>query len=215
LYTPGSTINSSLKYTAKLAIMNRHVILDRDGVINRDSPTAVLSLEQFQFLPGVFEALRLLNENGFRVHIVSNQSAVGRGRLSGKDLNRITQFMVEKVRQNGGDFETIQYCIHRPGDGCRCRKPQPGMLLNLKRLYNIDLAQTFVIGDKPIDVECADKTGARTVLLNSGLTRYDWSTMPPEQQKPEFIAENLLEAVKKIVLNNIKGTDHELCRKIS
>ena len=138
---------------------NCHIILDRDGVINRDSETSILSVEQFEFLPGVLKALRLLNENGFKVHVVSNQSAVGRGRLTEDTLQNITRFMVDTVRDNGGDFTTIQYCIHRPQDCCSCRKPSPQMLLNLKRLYNIDPAHTFFIGDKPNDVQCGRAAG--------------------------------------------------------
>ena len=181
---------------------NRHIILDRDGVINRDSEASILSVEQFEFLPGVLEALRLLNENGFKVHLVSNQSSVGRGWITEDTLQKITRFMIDTARENGGAFTTIQYCIHRPQDACRCRKPSPGMLLNLKRLYNIDPARTYFIGDKPNDVQCGKAAGVQTVLVNSGLIQYDWTFDFGPDQKPGFISENLLKAVEEIILKN-------------
>jgi D-glycero-D-manno-heptose 1,7-bisphosphate phosphatase len=194
---------------------NRHIFLDRDGVINRDYETSVLSVEQFEFLPGTLEALRLLNENGFKVHVVSNQSSVGRGWITEDTLQEITRGMVEAVRKEGGEITTIQYCLHDPRAGCRCRKPSPGMLLNLRRLYNVDPARTFFIGDKPIDVQCGRAAGVRTVLVNSGLIQYDWNFDFAPQQKPEFISESLLKAVEEIILTNGQGVDCELRCKIS
>lgn len=181
---------------------NRHIFLDRDGVINRDYETSVLTLEQFEFLPGTLEALRLLNENGFKVHVVSNQSSVGRGLTTEDTLQEITRTMVETIRDHGGDITTIQYCIHSPQDRCRCRKPSPGMLLNLKRLYNVDPARTFFIGDKPIDMQCGRAAGIQTVLVNSGLIQYDWTFDFSPEQKPGYISENLLKAVEEIILTD-------------
>ena len=104
------------------------IILDRDGVINRDSPAYIKSWEEFEFLPGSLEALKQLHQNGFTTIIITNQSAIGREMITREILEGMHRRMSEAVRSHGGWIEDIFYCPHRPDEGCDCRKPKNGLI---------------------------------------------------------------------------------------
>ena len=189
--------------------MQELILMDRDGVINRERKGYVLHPEQLEFLPDALKALRLLNKNGFRAHILSNQSPVGRGLLSMEMLNKITRHMVEIIRQHGGNIESIQYCPHRPDEKCRCRKPRSGLFHNLERVYNVNLPRTWFVGDKLTDIQAAQAVGCRTILVNSGADKYDSSEGFPDESTPDFFAKNLYEAVTQIILKEDKQNKGE------
>ena len=146
----------------------RLVILDRDGVINLDSPDYILAPEQFMPVPGSLEAIAALARASIRVAVASNQSAVGRGWITEEDLGRIHARMLSLVREAGGEVHDWAYCLHAPDDGCRCRKPRPGLLEDLLTRAGVVPADALVIGDSARDVEAAAALGIPAVLVASG-----------------------------------------------
>lgn len=146
----------------------RIVVLDRDGVINRDLGRHVLSWEEFEFLPGALEAIARLTERGFLLSVASNQSAVEAGTLSMDELAMIDRRMRAEVVNAGGLITSSHYCPHTPFSHCLCRKPRPGLLLDIARRHAVEPQSLIVIGDAMRDAEAAHAVGARAVLVASG-----------------------------------------------
>lgn len=144
------------------------IFLDRDGVINRNRDDYVKCWAEFEFLPGSLAALRLLAQRGVRVVIVTNQSAVGRGVISQRTLAGIHRRMRAEVEARGGKIDAIICCPHTPGDGCRCRKPRPGLLLRAIRRFRIDPASSCFVGDSVSDLKAARTAGIPFVMVLSG-----------------------------------------------
>jgi D-glycero-D-manno-heptose 1,7-bisphosphate phosphatase len=144
------------------------VFVDRDGVINRNRSDYVKSWAEFRFLPGSLRALAALNASGYRVIVVTNQSAVNRGLMGVEDLDEIHGRMGEIVAANGGRIEAILYCPHRPDEGCGCRKPRPGLFRRAASELRVDLAAAYYIGDSLSDVDAARAAGVRPILVWSG-----------------------------------------------
>jgi D-glycero-D-manno-heptose 1,7-bisphosphate phosphatase len=146
----------------------RLVLIDRDGVINRDSDEYIKSVEEWVPLPGSLEAIADLTRAGFTVAVITNQSGIGRGLFSEETLAEIHTAMRAAVEAAGGTLAGIFYCPHRPDAGCDCRKPEPGLLLQAARRFGVALDGVAFIGDKPSDVEAAVAAGARPVLVGPG-----------------------------------------------
>jgi len=147
----------------------RYVLLDRDGVINRQVVNGyVTRWKDFSFLPGVLSALRLLREHDYTVLVVSNQSCVGRGLLSWEELQAITRRMVLEVALAGGAIAKVYYCPHAPADLCNCRKPEPGLLQKAMEEHQAWPAQIYMIGDSASDLEAAARAGCRSLLIRRG-----------------------------------------------
>jgi D-glycero-D-manno-heptose 1,7-bisphosphate phosphatase len=145
---------------------HRYVLVDRDGVINRRIANGcVTRWKDFEFLPGVLAALRLLKENGYKALVVSNQSCVGRGVLSWQELQAITRRMLLEVALAGGAIDKVYYCPHAPGDNCGCRKPQPELLLKAMEEHHVWPAQIYMVGDSESDMEAAARAGCRGLLV--------------------------------------------------
>ncbi len=144
------------------------VILDRDGVINRDSSEFVKSAAEWQPLPGSLEALGLLTRSGHAVWIASNQSGIGRGLFSRQALYAMHRKLRRLAASEGGAIERIVYCPHRPEDGCDCRKPKPGLLSRIAAATGASLAGVPVVGDSLRDIEAAEAAGAKPVLVLTG-----------------------------------------------
>jgi D-glycero-D-manno-heptose 1,7-bisphosphate phosphatase len=150
------------------AAETRLVILDRDGVINRDSPEFVKSAEEWLPLPGSIDAIARLSQAGYTVAVASNQSGLARGLFDRDSLERMHDKLTNLVEEAGGHLDRIVVCPHGPGEGCDCRKPKPGLLEQLARHYEVDLAGIPVIGDSKRDLEAALAAGARPVLVRTG-----------------------------------------------
>ncbi len=144
------------------------VILDRDGVLNEKPPRAnyVRTWEEFKWLPGAREALRALNQAGFRVIIVSNQAGVARGAMTEADLLEIHRRMAKDATEAGGRVDAIYYCPHNWDEGCECRKPRPGMLFQAQRDFSLDLSRTLFIGDDDRDRQAAEAAGCLSALVS-------------------------------------------------
>ena len=150
------------------AVSSKVVVLDRDGVINQDSPEFIKSVSEWHELPGSLEAIAKLHKAGFRVAIATNQSGIGRGLLDTAALANIHRNMLDKISAAGGHIVRIVYCPHLPEDRCACRKPLPGMLYQLAEELGCGLANMIVIGDAARDLEAARAVGARAILVRTG-----------------------------------------------
>lgn len=144
------------------------VLLDRDGVVNRDSGEYIKSVAEWEPLPGSLEAIAKLTQAGFRVVVVTNQSGVGRGLFDAATLAEIHAAMIAAARAHGGEIAAVFFCPHRPDEGCSCRKPRPGLLLQAAEAFGSHLAGVPFIGDKLSDVEAARAAGARPILVGAG-----------------------------------------------
>lgn len=143
------------------------VLLDRDGVINRDSDEYVKSVAEWHPLPGSLAAIARLTAAGFRIAVVSNQSGIGRGLFTEATLGDIHAAMRDAVTRAGGLLHGIYYCPHRPDENCACRKPRPGLLLRAAEELDARIGEATFIGDKLTDVEAALAAGARPVLVGA------------------------------------------------
>ena len=143
------------------------VFLDRDGTINQDCGY-LASPEEFQFFPDVLENLARLNHLGARVIVVTNQSGLARGFLSESDLVGIHRKLENSLRDHGGWSDGVFYCPHHPDEGCRCRKPNPGLIEQAQRSLNIDISKSYLVGDKQSDMELALTVGSVGVLVMTG-----------------------------------------------
>jgi D-glycero-D-manno-heptose 1,7-bisphosphate phosphatase len=146
----------------------RAVFLDRDGVIIANRDDYVTSWEQVHFLPKALEALRRLNGSAFATVLVTNQSAIGRGVITWEQGLAINRRVIAEIERHGGRIDASYLCPHTPGDGCSCRKPAPGMLLQAAEELDLDLAQSYLIGDAVTDVQAAQGAGVHPILVLTG-----------------------------------------------
>jgi len=141
------------------------VLLDRDGVINADHEGYVTSWSQFHLLPGALEGLRQLTAAGYRLAVVTNQAVVGRGLASAAEVEELNARMVSALAEGGARTDAVLYCPHAPEDGCACRKPQPGLLIEAGRRLGVAPADTCVIGDWVDDIAAARAAGCLVPIL--------------------------------------------------
>jgi D-glycero-D-manno-heptose 1,7-bisphosphate phosphatase len=143
-------------------------ILDRDGVINVDSDRFIKSPDEWKPIPGSLEAIARLNGAGYHVAVATNQSGIERGLLDMSTLNAIHAKMLKAVHETGGHIDVIYYCPHSGDADCRCRKPAPGMLIDIGQRLNADLREAICIGDSPRDLAAAAAVGSRPILVLTG-----------------------------------------------
>lgn len=169
--------------------MNKIVFLDRDGVINRKLDNAyVRSWSEFEFLPGVFEAMLLLNNANFGLFIVSNQAGVSKGLMSKDDLRDIDLHMKQELIEHGIHVLDAYYCRHRDEDDCDCRKPQPGLLYQALDGHDLSIKDSWMVGDSERDIVAGHAVGCRGVLIDPS---------NPDTEAEHVVA-NLLEAAQYI-----------------
>jgi D-glycero-D-manno-heptose 1,7-bisphosphate phosphatase len=167
------------------------VFIDRDGTIIHDADYCS-DPQQVKLFPRIAEALKRLKSHGFKLIIITNQSGIGRGFFS---LEQYRAVEAEILRQLGNDLVVATYfCPHNPDDGCNCRKPESGMILQAAREHRVDLRRSFLIGDKESDAECGQNAGVRTIRVRTGLDRETIDSVA------DWVAEDLPEAVE-IILN--------------
>ena len=144
------------------------IILDRDGVINRDSKEFVKSPDEWLPLPGSIEAIARLSKAGFTLAVASNQSGLARGLFDRGALDAMHDKMHRLVNEAGGRIDRIVICPHGPDDDCDCRKPKPGLFIQLGQHYGQSLQGVLAVGDSLRDLEAANAVGARPVLVRTG-----------------------------------------------
>jgi D-glycero-D-manno-heptose 1,7-bisphosphate phosphatase len=142
------------------------VILDRDGVINFDSPEYIKSAEEWHAIPGSLEAIADLNRAGFLVTIATNQSGVGRAYYTLEILEQIHEKMKNELAIVGGHLDGIYFCPHKPEDNCLCRKPKPGMLIKIFEDFGIDPKDAVFIGDSLRDLEAAQSVNCPAIFIH-------------------------------------------------
>ena len=186
--------------------MNRAVFLDRDGTINEEVGY-LKSLDMLKVIPGAGAAIRLLNAAGFKVVIITNQSGVARGYFPESLVHEAHALLTATLRKDGATIDGIYYCPHHPTEGnskhtiqCDCRKPATGLMDRAARDLDIDLKQSFMVGDKWSDVELGQRAGAHCVLVRSGFAHDDpGNVRPPHVHDPDFIAHTITEAAEWIL----------------
>lgn len=172
------------------------VFLDRDGVINRDRPEFVKSWAEFEFLPGVIEALARLTGAGARIIVFSNQSCVGRGICSIEVVNQINQRMSDEMAKAGAHLAGVYICPHAPEDGCDCRKPKPGLILQAAAELELDLEGAVVIGDDLRDLQAGRAAGLAAILVRTGKGA---GVEADPAARPDLIADDLSQAVDLLI----------------
>jgi D-glycero-D-manno-heptose 1,7-bisphosphate phosphatase len=179
------------------------VVLDRDGtiIVERDYLSNPLQIE---FLPGAVRGLRLLLEMGLGLVVVTNQSAVGRGFFDEAQLDLVHRQLRELLKAEGVQLEGIYFCPHTPEDGCSCRKPNPGLIERAANELDFDLQASFVIGDKPADIEMGRQVKATTFLVRTG---YGAEFVSDLTVNPDYVADDLWVAAQMI--QRIVGTSGE------
>ena len=174
-------------------------ILDRDGVINENSPDYIKSPEEWYPLPGSLEAIARLKRAGWRVAVATNQSAIGRGLITQATLEAIHASMARALEAHGGRIDVLAYCPHTPDDHCDCRKPASGLLREISTRLGTGLAGVPFIGDNSSDVLAARAVGARPILVRTG---YGEATAAEYPDVPVF--DDLAAAV-----NSLLSTERE------
>ena len=144
------------------------IVLDRDGVINLDSEQFIKKPEEWKPIPGSLEAIARLNESGWRVVIASNQSGLGRGLFDMDTLNAINEKMTKALGQVGGRIDAIFFCPHTADSTCDCRKPKPGMFLQIAERFNADMKGVPVVGDSLRDLQAGAAVGCKPYLVLTG-----------------------------------------------
>lgn len=145
---------------------SKALFLDRDGVINIDHGYTY-KIEEFKFYDEIFNLLRHAQKLGYKLFIVTNQSGIARGYYSEQDFKRLTLWMLKEFEKNGIKIEKVYYCPHLPEDNCECRKPNPKMIKDAIDEFDIDPKSSWMIGDKPSDIEAAKNAGVQNTILIS------------------------------------------------
>src|SRR5262245_54541242 len=174
------------------------VFMDRDGTVSEEIG--------YMYDAGLYKpfsysgtAIRRVNDSGMKAVLITNQSGVGRGYFEDAMVHQVHDILRAELSRHGAKFDGIYYCPHRPDAGCNCRKPLPGMLHQAQKDLDIDLAASYVIGDKQVDVETAHAVGAKGILVLTGYGREEREAHKNDLPQPHFIAEDLTEAVDAIL----------------
>ncbi len=179
------------------------VFLDRDGTINEE--VGYLSNpSDLRLIPGAASGIQALNQAGFKIIIVTNQSGLARGYFSLSTLEEIHRRLLDELALRGAYIDGIYFCPHHPEEGCNCRKPRTGLVERAIRELGLDISRAYVVGDKKIDLLLAKNIGAKAVLVLTGYGQHELALLKKEKTVfPDIIAADLKEAAKLII------TDYE------
>ena len=168
------------------------IFLDRDGVLIENRPDYVRDWSQVKIIPEAIDALALAAARHYKIVIVTNQSAVGRGLIPQVNADEINRRLINLIQQYGGQVDAVYMCPHRPEDDCPCRKPRPGLLLEAARSLSLDLPRSWMIGDAWSDVQAGQRAGIRhTILLKTGRGTEQLLQPCPEELTDHLIFDNL------------------------
>ncbi len=169
------------------------VFVDRDDTLMVDVGYCD-NPDKVGLLPLAAEGLRLLSQAGFAIVLVTNQSGLGRGYFTERDLEAVNTRLRAELNARGADYDALYYCPHRPDEGCSCRKPRPGLILRAASELGLDLASSYTIGDREWDIQAGKAAGTRTVLIANGTTGRNTDNLGAD-----LIARNLVEAASLIL----------------
>ncbi|MEE4184940.1 MAG: D-glycero-beta-D-manno-heptose 1,7-bisphosphate 7-phosphatase [Gammaproteobacteria bacterium] len=175
----------------------RVVVLDRDGVINRESPEYIKSPAEWQPLPGALQAIAELKAAGYRVVVATNQSGLARGLFDLEALGQIHQRMLTAVADAGGALDGIFFCPHGPDAGCDCRKPAPGLLLQVAERFACGFENMVFIGDSARDLEAARAVGVRSILVRTGNGNATAAALAPDDDV--LVVDDLAAAARALI----------------
>ncbi|RPH86078.1 MAG: HAD family hydrolase [Deltaproteobacteria bacterium] len=189
------------------------IFLDRDGTIN-DEVGYLDSADKLRIIPAAFEAVRLINASGMKAVVITNQAGVAKGLFTEEFVRKINGQIQSALLVQGALIDRFYFCPHHPTEGidpyrliCDCRKPEPGLLHQAAADLNIDLARSYVIGDRLRDVETAHRAGAKGVLVMTGHGQDLMQDAGPDRanelNQPDYVAQDILEAVHWILKNRI------------
>ncbi len=191
-----------MRFSGEKSVQIRAVFLDRDGVIVQEPPHYAHRLDQLELIPRSAEAIRLLNENGFRVIVISNQAGIAHGYYPEKDAILFNQVMKKMLEEDGAKIDAVYFCPHHPEAkiekyrvDCDCRKPKTGMLHKAEKEFYINLKRSYLVGDKWSDIIAGKRTGCRTVLVKTGHGKEE---LKKHKITCDYIASDLFDWVKLI-----------------
>jgi D-glycero-D-manno-heptose 1,7-bisphosphate phosphatase len=188
--------------------MTRAVFIDRDGTISEEVGY-INHLSRFRLFPYAAQAIRLLNDAGWLAIVVTNQAGVARGYFDEGMIRQVHQQLNAELQAAGARLDQIYYCVHHPSIGeppyrlaCDCRKPLPGLITRAAREFSIDLAQSWMVGDRYGDVELARNAAVKSAFVLSGYGRGEWEHQRESwRYQPDLVSENLLTAVQQITMS--------------
>ena len=177
----------------------RAIFLDRDGVICKNRSDHVKTWDEFEFLPDVKYSLVALSKLGMPIIVVTNQAVINRGMAEDAAIKEIHQRMTAEITGYGGRVDDVLYCPHRPDEQCDCRKPKPGMLLEAARRWDINLEQSYMVGDAASDIIAGQRVGCRTFIVLTGRGPQQLVPAFRTAPRPFTICRNLPGAVDQII----------------
>jgi D-glycero-D-manno-heptose 1,7-bisphosphate phosphatase len=206
---------SKKELTAMPRAKRRALFLDRDGTIILDR-NYLREARGVRLLAGAGRALARIQARGFALVLVSNQSGIGRGLITPVEAEHVHQAVVARLAKHGVELDAAFYCPHAPAEQCRCRKPSPDMFLRAARKLDLDLAASFMVGDKGSDMEAGKRAGCRTILLRPGMHKrtekgLDKGTVPFRREglspfpapfpleNPDLVASNWTEVLRHVL----------------
>ena len=169
------------------------IFLDRDGVINKEI-NYLHKIDDFEFIDGIFDACQYFQRLGYKIIIITNQSGIFRGYYNESHYQELTQWMLSQFEINNISILDIFHCPHGPNSTCSCRKPKPGMLISAKKTYNIDMKNSWMIGDKETDIIAANAAG----INNTILVRYNQNIDKSDSNASYFVG-SIKDSIKVIV----------------
>jgi len=178
------------------------VILDRDGVINYDSPHFIKTPDEWQPLPGSLNAIVRLQQHGYRVAVATNQSGLGRGLFDRETLLAIHAKMLAAVHAHGGDIDIIAFCPHHPDENCACRKPKPGLLIDILHRSQIAASEAIMVGDSLRDIQAGLAVGCKSYLVLTGKGQETLAKADPTLEKA-IICQDLAAVVDDLLAHKI------------
>lgn len=183
--------------------LNKAVFLDRDGTINVEK-NYLYKIEDFEFIEEVPKAIKLLNDKGYKIIVITNQAGIARGYYKEDDVDKLHQYIGDELRNHNAYIDGYYYCPHHPLHGigdykinCNCRKPKTGLLEMAIKDFNINANESWMIGDKITDIETGQVLNLRTILVTTG-----YGELEKNRGKPDYITENLYNAVKILLSTN-------------
>ena len=176
--------------------------MDRDGTLS-DEIGYIRSPEMYKPFPWTGPAIRRINDSGMKAILITNQSGIARGYITEATLNEIHGVIHTELERHNARLDAIYFCPHYPDTGCDCRKPRPGMLLRAQREHGIDLANSYMIGDRYLDVGTAHNAGAKSILVLTGDGKSELEQHKAEPFQPHFVAKDVLHAVEAILAGEV------------
>ncbi|MDX1701530.1 MAG: HAD family hydrolase [Melioribacteraceae bacterium] len=182
--------------------MNKAVFLDRDGTINVDTGY-IGNPDLVELYPGVSEGIRIIRETlNFYVIVISNQSGITRGLISENDVKSVNDKINNLLANSNTKIDAFYYCPFHPqfdsAEECECRKPSPRMVFDSSKTFNIDLKNSFFIGDRVSDMECAYNAGVSSILITNTISEAELIELKNSQNSPNFVTDNFMDAVRFI-----------------